>query len=260
MNPEDIMQAVADDEHERAIAEKKEEMKLSPEEKKKNAWAGHRERVRQRFLQTGIDGFAPHEMLELLLLYAVPRRDTKQIAKELLSRFGGIAGVFDAPVSQLTEIPYITENAAVLIKLVPRLIGVYYADENKSVSITNTSMLTNLFKPYFVGTSTEKFLLACFDSNLRVKTVTEISSGTSAYAAIEMRKIMSEALRSECTMAALAHNHPGNSPKPSDNDVVVTRRIGNLLKEIDVKLMDHIIIGSGRTYSMRDGGDLSIFD
>ena len=90
--------------------------------------------------------------------------------------------------------------------------------------------------------------------------VTEISRGSSACSSIEMRKILSEAINSGCVMAALAHNHPQANPKPSEEDISVTRKIGEMLSAVDVKLMDHIIVGGSMTYSMRDGGELGIFD
>ncbi len=249
---------ISDDELSRAVEERGEEMKNAAPAKR--SCEGHRGRVRERFLKSGLDGFAPHEILELLLFYAIPRQDTKKMAHELIDRFGSVSGVFDADVSELTQVKGVTENAAVLFRLIPKILSVYYTEQSKGVSYTNTDMLASLFRPCFVGEATEKFLIACFDSSLRLLGITEISRGTSAYAAVEMRKIMSAVLNKECAMAAVAHNHPNGSPKPSDEDIAVTRRINELLAAVDVRLMDHIIIGRSMTYSMRDGGDLSIFD
>ena len=183
---------VADDELDRAIAERNEEMKaqadlseISADDKRKKSALGHRDRVRERFLNTGLEGFADHEILELLLFYTIPRQDTKQIAHELIDRF---------------------------------------------------------------------------DSGLRRLSVTEISRGSSSCTTIDMRKIMSEVTKNGCTMAAIAHNHPKGAPRPSDEDVAVTRRINEIFRAVGVTLMDHIIVGESRTYSLRDGGELSIFD
>ncbi|MBQ5316207.1 MAG: RadC family protein [Oscillospiraceae bacterium] len=264
MGIEETIGSIMDDELSRAIAEKNSEIssggQRSDMPSAKAPEKGHRSRVRDRFLQTGLDGFAPHEILELLLFYAVPMRDTKKTAHELIDRFGSIAGVFNAEVSELTKIPYITENAAILFKLIPPLISAYYAEESKGVSYNDTTKLASLFRPYFVGSGSSKFLLACFDRDLHMISVTEISRGSSVYTSIEMRKILSETINSGCVMAALAHNHPQANPRPSEEDVAVTRRIGELLAAVDVKLMDHIIVGGSMTYSMRDGGELGIFD
>lgn len=256
---------ILDEELERAVDEKARSLKKSRSDEaapltKKETSKGHRARVKERFLKSGLEGFAPHEVLELLLFYCIPYKDTKQIAHELINRFGSVGGVLSADISELTRVSFITENTAVLFKLIPQIMKVYYADESRDVSYTNTAMLAKLFLPCFVGSNEEKFVLACFDSELKVISVCEISSGTAAYTGIDMRKIMSEVLKSGCTMAALAHNHPGKDPKPSDEDICLTRRINEVLREVEVVLMDHIIVGSGTPYSMRDRGDLGIFD
>lgn len=261
---ENALDDLREDELERALSEKKEELKNAPtksaEDMRRESAKGHRGRVKERFLKSGIEGFAPHEILELLLFYALPQKDTKQIAHELVGKFGSVAGVLNADISALTEVKGITENAAVLFRLIPKIIGVYYEEQSKGVSVTSTTQLSELFKPYFVGAGTEKFMLACFDGELRPLSVTEISRGSSAYTSLELRKIMSAAIDSNCSMAALAHNHPLGAPKPSDEDIAVTRRINELLRAVDIRLMDHIIVGGSKCYSMRDGGDLGIFD
>ncbi len=260
---ENALDVLRDDELDRALEEKKEELKNAPAPKadeRKSTAKGHRGRVKERFIQSGLTGFAPHEILELLLFYIIPQKDTKQLAHQLIERFGSVAGVFNADIDELTKVKGITESGAVLFKLIPQLIEVYYSEERKGVSVTSTTQLSELFKPYFVGSGTEKFMLACFDAKLRPICVTEISSGTSAYTSVELRKIMSAAIDSGCTMAALAHNHPLSTPKPSDEDIAVTRRINELLKAVDIRLMDHIIVGGSKCYSMRDGGDIGIFD
>lgn len=248
-----------------AISERTEEIKAAPigEQKpapKKPDSRGHRERVRQRFMQTGLNGFAEHEILELLLFYAIPYRDTKPLAYELLRKFGSIAGVMNASFDELCSVSGITENAAVLFRLIPPLIEVYYTQKQQGMVYNGTSALSELFRPYFVGSGSNKFMLGCFDDRLRLIKITQISRDKSGGTAIIMRSILSEVLNTGCAMTALAHNHPGASPKPSAEDVNVTRKIISLLNAVDVKLMDHIIIGGDKTYSMRDGGELGIFD
>ncbi len=260
MGIEETIGELMDDELSRAVAERKDEIEQTRSAPASDPGKGHRGRVKERFLQTGLEGFAQHEVLELLLFYAVPMRDTKKMAHQLIDRFGSIAGVFNAEISELTQIPYVTENAAILFKLIPPLINEYYAEQSSGETYNDTTKLATLFRPYFVGAGSSKFLLACFDRSLRMISVTEISRGSSACSSIEMRKILSEAINSGCVMAALAHNHPQANPKPSEEDISVTRKIGEMLSEVDVKLMDHIIVGGSMTYSMRDGGELGIFD
>ncbi len=259
---EDVISTTAKDELDKAIEEKKAELvtdrvkALTPDQ----THTGHRQRVKDRFIASGLEGFAPHEVLELLLFYAIPRKDTKQLAHTLIKRFGSLAGVMKADISELTRIDGISENAALLIKLIPETAKKCSAEEAVNVSYTNTRMLAELFAPQFAGCSAEKFLLACFDNNLCVLSIKEISRGTSVSAAINMRLVMEEVIRTGCTMAALSHNHPKGSPNPSDMDISITRRINEHLRAVEVGLMDHIIVGENKTYSMREGGDLGIFD
>ncbi|MGN0665628.1 MAG: RadC family protein [Huintestinicola sp.] len=226
----------------------------------KNLNAGHRGRMREKFLASGFDGFAPHEIIEMLLYYTVPRKDTNKTAHELINRFGSVAGVFNADIEQLTSVTDVSENAAVLFKMIPKILPVYYSDMSKGISYNDTTKLKELFRPYFVGVSKEIFYIACFDNNLKLISVDRISEGAPGTVDIRLRRVVECVIRSGCTMAALAHNHPCGSPKPSNEDISVTRRIGTCLSDVDVKLMDHIIAGEGSAYSMRDNGDLGVFD
>ena len=258
--------SIMDEELSRQLEERAEEIALSREEETKpvprvqDNSKGHRQRVRERFLETGLDGFAPHEILELLLFYAIPRKDTKPVAYALLRRFGSIAGVMNASVSQLCEVEGITENAAMLFRLIPPLIGVYYTEDQRGTVYNTTASLLKLFRPYYVGSGSSRFMLACFDSSLRLIRIADVSSQSGGGSSVEMRKILSIVLETGCAMAALSHNHPGASPNPSENDRVLTRKISSVLTAVDVKLMDHIIVGSSAAYSMRDGGDMGLFD
>ena len=148
----------ADDELDRAIAERNEEMKaqadlsgISADEKRKKSALGHRDRVRERFLNTGLEGFADHEILELLLFYTIPRQDTKQIAHELIDRFDSVAGVFDADIEELCKTKGITQNSAVLFKLIPQLIGVYYNGKDEKKVIHQLRYAGRAFQAHVCG-------------------------------------------------------------------------------------------------------------
>ncbi len=260
-----LASSIMDDELDAAITERAAQIRemseeAPPRENEDNSKKGHRQRVRERFLRVGLEGFADHEIIELLLFYCIPYKDTKQTAYALLKRFGSISGILDADVSELVKIPGITENTAVLFRLIPQMVSVYYRQSRKNTIYNNTTVLSDMFRPYFVGAGENRFMLACFDGDLHMISIAQVSEPRNGSSEISFRRILSEALNDKCRMAALAHNHPMSSPKPSDEDVAVTRKIGNLLKEIDVRLMDHIIIGGDKTYSMRDGGELGIFD
>ncbi|MGN0641999.1 MAG: RadC family protein [Huintestinicola sp.] len=247
------------DGEEASVTEESEKAPPTPR-KKPNPNEGHRMRMRKKFLASGFEGFAPHEIIEMLLYYTVPRADTNKTAHELINRFGSIAGVFNADVSELEKVSGVSENAAVLFKMIPQIVPVYYSEMNRNVSYNNTDKLKELFRPYFVGAGSEAFYIACFDNSLRLLKVERISSGSAAFTSLDMRKIMECIIGTGCNMAAMAHNHPGASPKPSDEDIAVTRKVCQILGSIDVVLMDHIVVGADSSYSMRDCGDLGIFD
>ncbi len=260
---DEAIEALRDDELDNSLADHSKELKKDSDEKEYISAADKRRKehkIKERLINKDFDGLSPEELLELLLSYGAPKKDAGQISRCLMERFGSIAGVFNADVSALTEVKGMTENAAVLFKLIPQITDIYCSERSKGASYTNTQMLADLFRPLFFGVGVEKFMLACFDKDLTLIRTIEISSGTSEYTSIELRKIMIEVINCGCELAAIAHNHPLNSPKPSCEDIAVTRQINNLFRTVGVTLMDHIIVGGEQIYSMRDGGDLGIFD
>ncbi|MGN1090250.1 MAG: RadC family protein [Huintestinicola sp.] len=239
-----------------------EESRKDTEDKaqKKPSYYGHRERVRKRFLKTGFEGFAPHEVMELLLFYAIQRQDTKPLAHELISRFGSVSGVLRADVEELCSVKGISMNTAVFLKAVSAVGGVCAYESRQGESYTNSRMLCELFKGEFEGVCPETFLIAGFDNSARLLGISRISEAKGNSVEISSRKVLGCIMQSGCVMAAIAHNHPGSSPVPSDNDIRLTRRINELFRAADVKLLDHIIIAGVNSYSMRDNGDLKMRD
>lgn len=257
------LQQLADDELDRAISETSAELRSADTKKAPQtppAHSGHRARMRERFFSTGFEGFAPHEVIELLLFYAIPQRDTKALAHQLISRFGSVSGILNAERSELLQIKGISDNTAALLSMFPQLHKYCSSEQLRQRSFTDSEMLCELFTEKYRTINSETFLLACFDSSLKLLSIVPISDGSSSSTRINMRTVASEIIHTGCTMAAMAHNHPCDSSRPSDEDVFATRRIIELLRQLDVRLMDHIVISDGGAYSMRDGGELGIFD
>ncbi len=227
---------------------------------KENLHEGHRARLRENFRKGGFTGFSEHQIIELLLFYCCPRKDTNELAHVLINRFGSIAGILNAKYEELESVSGISENAATLFKIIPKFLPIYYNSLSNGNVYDDTDKLKELFKPYFVGLDHEEFRIACFDNNMRLIKNVLISTGSPSSAPIEMRKIIEEVIKTNATSLVIAHNHPKGVPSPSSADMTVTRTISNVMKSIDIKLLDHIIVGESSVLSMCDMAYLNIFD
>ena len=214
--------------------------------------SGHRERLKKRFLETGLSGFNEHQIIELLLFYAYPRVDTNDKAHELINRFGNITGILNAPYEELIKDGLLTESAAALIKLILGIIPIYCSTESKGTEYNDSEKLKNLFEPKFIGLDHEELHLACFDSQLRLIDYRMISSGGITGASVDVRTLIEAALSVKSSNIAIAHNHPNGSSNPSSEDIHFTRNLCMVLKVMNINLTDHIVIGENGSASMRD--------
>lgn len=218
---------------------------------------GHRQRLIQRFLEEDLDNFEPHNVLELVLFYAIPRKDTNELAHVLMDTFGSLKGVFDAPYEELLKVGGIGPNAAALIKLVPSLTRMYYSSEQNGVILDSSEKSGAYFLPYFIGQTEELVRLACLDASGKVICNQILHRGSVNAAEVNIRKIVNIALRNNAMGVILAHNHPGGLPLPSEEDVWTTKRIREALLPMGILLMDHIIVGDQDYVSMARSGILS---
>ncbi len=230
------------------------------ENKKENPHENHRERMRKRFRENGFNGFDDHQIIELLLFYTCPRKDTNVLAHTLINRFGSIAGILDASYEDLISIKGISENSATLFKIIPKMLSVYYNSRSDGMVYDNFQKLKELFTPHFVGLTHEEFRLACFNNNLQVVSNILISAGAPSFTYINARKIVEEAFRVKSDYVVLAHNHPNGSPAPSIDDVNTTRSLNRSLKALGINLLDHVIIGKNSSASMRELACIDVFD
>ncbi len=207
--------------------------------------AFHRTRMRTRFLQAGAETLADHELLELLLYYAVPRRDTNATAHELLEHFGTFDKLFAASVSELTQVSGIGENVAVLLKTVfecyRRLTAL---PETETVFHTFEQIGDYLVKLY-AGIQSERLMLLLFDKKGRLDRRVVISDGTHDAAPVKTKKIVASAVSSSAAYAVLAHNHPSGTLAASYEDKRATVEVGELLSSLDIRLIDHYILADG---------------
>ena len=216
---------------------------------------GHREKVRARFLTAGLDAFADHEALELLLYYAIPRRDTNPIAHALMERFGSLQAVLSAPPEELMETPYIKEKAAVLLRLAPALYQrVLMGGEDREIILDTRERIGEFFRRIFIAHATEVMYLLCLDGKGKKKSLLKLSEGDVGSVGINIRQIMEHALRAKAVMVVLAHNHPSGVALPSHEDQIATRMVGDALDTIGVRLVDHVIVADNDYISMAESG------
>ena len=196
-------------------------------DKSKNVHEGHRKRIREKFLLNGFDAQTPpHEVLELLLCYSVPRKDTNELAHLLLERFGSIAGVLDASKEELTEFPSITENTYCLFRLIMPVAKMYLNDRSSSENcINNRADAVNYLKRQFIGTTNEMVLMLCLDNKGRILGCPKLSEGDELSVAVSARVVLEQAIKSKATAVMLAHNHPKGFALPSPADVRVTSEV-----------------------------------
>ncbi len=212
---------------------------------------GHRQRMINRFLNEGLQGFEDHQVLELLLFYAIPRKDTNETAHALIKAFGSISNVFEAEAEELMKIDGIGKSAAVLLKLVMETSRRYRMDIFKERSrIKTMEDAGNYAAELFCGEQVEKVFLICLDISSRVINTVCVGEGTIDETPFYPRKIVSAALKHNAAKVILAHNHPGGNPKPSMKDIETTAMALDILNKIDIDLIDHIIVGKDSFLSM----------
>ena len=219
---------------------------------------GHREKMRRRFLSGGLEQFADHEALELLLYYAIPRRDTNPIAHALIDRYGSLSAVLAAPVEDLQKVEGIGESAAILLKLVPRLCAkARLADADRQELILKTASRAGAYLlERFYGEQNEVIYQLCLDRKGKLLACKKLGEGSIASAALDVRKLVENAILHSASSVVLAHNHPSGIASPSHEDYAATDRARNALETIGVALADHIIVADGDFVSLAESGYL----
>jgi len=214
---------------------------------------GHRDRVKARFINDGLSNFAPHNVLELLLFYSIPRKDTNKIAHNLIKHFGSLPNVMDADINELLKIDGITKNTATLIKLMPSFSAYYLKDKGSINNILNSAeKMGEFLKPFYIDKTSECVCCICLDSKLKVIKAEILFEGSVNMVGITNRKVVEFAAINNATVVVLSHNHPNGVAIPSQADISSTVRLKEALKLIEVKLLDHIIVADGDFVSMRD--------
>lgn len=211
---------------------------------------GHRDRMRRRFVETGLEGFNDHNVLELLLFYAVPRKDTNELAHRLIKTFGSLSEVFEASFAQLVAVDGIGEAGAALIKLVPEIGRRYLIDKSLPAdTVSSSDEAGRYFVSRFMFEKTEQLYALMLDSANRVIACRSLSSGSVNSTELSIRLLVETAIKHGAAGVIVAHNHPGAPPTPSEEDETCNYRIASALSLVNINFLAHIIV-SGSDYTV----------
>jgi len=220
---------------------------------------GHRQRLKARFEQTGFHGFQDYEVLEFLLYFVLPRKDTKPIAKKLLKRFHNFIGVIHADNRELQKIEGIGSHAAHYLKAIGASISFYFDEKTKQEDFQFTSLeqLVDYFQATIGGKPNEVLRILYLNSKNMLIDAENLSEGTVSEAVAFPRRIVEGAIKYGATTVIIGHNHPGGLPEPSENDDAVTEQVAKALKTVGISLQEHVIIAANDFYSYRQNGYFS---
>ncbi len=221
-------------------------------------YSGHRERLRQRFLQAGADALADYELLELLLFRAIPRRDVKPLAKRLLAHFGSFAEVISAPPQRLMEVEGIGEAAATELKVVQAAaLKLLQQQAREKPVFHGWSDLLAYCRAALAYAEREEFRVLFLDAKNRLIADEVQNRGTIDHTPVYPREVVRRALELSAASIILLHNHPSGDPTPSRADVEMTKRIITAAEPLGIRVHDHLVIGRDGHASLRALGLLA---
>lgn len=221
-------------------------------EKETNIHKGHRQKVKKRYIEAGLEGMANHNILELLLFFGIPYKDTNPIAHELMETFGSFSGVLKASIPELKSVKGMTENAACLLNMILPVYARYHADSiTERPTLYSADEMVDYMRPKFLDTNNERAYVMCFDCNHGLIAVRKLSDGDINSTLFDMRKLATAVLETKAAGVVLVHNHPNGIALPSTADAEQTKCAYDFLQSLKVTLMDHIVIAP-------DGGKCSM--
>ncbi len=215
----------------------------------------HRRRLRQKFANSGMEALHEYEVLELLLTYAITRKDVKPLAKALLDKFGSLKGVLDAEIDEIKQIKGIGEGSTVFFKFFKDTASLYLKQKAKEKKqVTCTTELLDFCRTVMGGKKDEEFCVIYLDVQNQIIEFETVQRGVVNQAVVYPRQVLESALKKKASAIILAHNHPSGHVRPSDADIRLTRTIQETAKMLDILVHDHIIIGENRFFSFREEG------
>lgn len=220
----------------------------------KHKGAGHRKRLRDRFLQSGLEGFLDYEIIELLLTLGTPRKDCKTMAKEAILKFKGLRGVLDASLDELQQVKGVGESNAFGLKLFQTVSERYAREKLTPKNLFDSPKLVfDYLQEKLAREKKEHFAILCLDTRNNL-IFNEVSVGTLNASLVHPREVFKKAIQANSAQVIVAHNHPSGDPKPSEEDLITTKRLVEAGKILGIAVTDHIIVSNNNCISLRERG------
>jgi len=221
---------------------------------KKHKGEGHRGRLRERFLKSGLEGFLDYEIIELLLTLGTPRKDCKQPAKEAIAKFKGLTGVLDSTIEELQQVNGIGPSNAFGIKLFQAISKCYAKENIEPNKLFNSPQLVFEYLKEKIGKEKkEHFIIICLDTRNNL-IVDDVSVGTLNASLVHPREVFKKAIINNSSHVIVAHNHPSGDPSPSEDDILTTKRLVESGKILGVAVIDHMIVTQNNFVSLKERG------
>ena len=219
---------------------------------------GHKKRLRERFMMSGLTGFHDYEVLELLLSYVIVRRDCKNMAKELLKKYGDLYTIFSQSNEELQKNKYITERVVIYLKTIFSIIEdeLYKKIYKSKIKITNNNQLINYLNMSLVKRDIEVFKVLFLNTQNELIAEEDLFKGTLDRSTVYIRELVKRIIKYNAKSIIIVHNHPGGSLKPSGADMELTVRIQEALENIEMRVLDHLIISEKGYFSFLEDGIL----
>lgn len=220
-------------------------------------YCGHRQRLRERFIRSGFEGFNDYEVVELLLTLAIPRSDVKQAAKSLIARFGNLRGILDAPFEELQKVKGIGSVAPVALRIIRAAAALYLQQSAEGAgSLADPDRLAAFWRMRIGALRDEMFEVAYLDTGYRLLRdgVERLEEGTLDRATVYPRRVVEYAIKRGAAALILAHNHPNGHVQPSEQDKTLTRALVLAAETVHLKILDHLIVSPDEVFSFRKAG------
>ena len=227
--------------------------------KKKNIHSNHRARLRETIRKTGVEDIPDINLLEYILFYSIPRKDTNEIAHRLLDTFGSLNGVLNASYEQLLDVEGMGESSALLISLIPGISRRYIESaEKKKINLSEPSDVMEYIKSKLFGEKKEIFYMICLDALGNLLNCCKLGEGNPETVVLDKRALLETAFRNNADTVIFAHNHPNGVAAPSRRDIETTDEMQSIFRKCGIRLADHIIVAKSEALSLASTSKYSI--